>query len=63
MIVYHEDYNIQFFGIEKFHPFDSCKYRKIFAGISHLSLPTLTTDRGVADVSGDVFLIDVRDHT
>lgn len=28
-IVYHEDYNIRFLGLEKLHPFDSAKYGKV----------------------------------
>ena len=28
-IIYHEDYNISFYGIEKLHPFDSQKYRHV----------------------------------
>jgi hypothetical protein len=28
-IVYHDAYNITFWGIEKLHPFDSCKFRKV----------------------------------
>lgn len=27
-IVYSDDYNITACGLEKLHPFDSCKYRK-----------------------------------
>ena len=33
-IVYHEDYNITLYGIENFHPFDSCKYAKVFNKLS-----------------------------
>ena len=29
-IVYSPDYNIHAFGIEKLHPFDSSKYRRVF---------------------------------
>ncbi len=32
-LVYHEGYNVRFFGIEKLHPFDSCKYEKIAAAV------------------------------
>lgn len=35
-IVYHPDYNVTFFGLQKLHPFDSCKYEKIAAAISKL---------------------------
>jgi histone deacetylase 11 len=30
-IVYNDNYNIEFFGLEKLHPFDSAKYQKILA--------------------------------
>jgi histone deacetylase 11 len=29
-IIYHEGYNMTFFGIEKLHPFESTKYKKIY---------------------------------
>lgn len=29
-LIYSEDYNISFLGIEKFHPFDSWKYKKVY---------------------------------
>jgi histone deacetylase 11 len=32
-IVYHPDYNITLFGIEKLHPFDSCKFAKVVKGL------------------------------
>lgn len=32
-IVYHPDYNITLFGIEKLHPFDSCKFSKVVKGL------------------------------
>ena len=39
-IVYRDAYNIRFFGLEKLHPFDSCKYGKIVARL---------VDAGVVD--------------
>lgn len=30
-IVYHDGYNLSFFGIEKCHPFDAQKYRNVYA--------------------------------
>lgn len=33
-IIYHENYNITLYGIERFHPFDSCKYEKVFNKLS-----------------------------
>lgn len=32
-IVYHDNYNITFLGIEKLHPFDSTKYAHVFHGL------------------------------
>lgn len=32
-IVYHPSYNITLFGIEKLHPFDSCKFSKVVKGL------------------------------
>lgn len=32
-IVYHPNYNISFLGLEKLHPFDSCKFQKVVAGL------------------------------
>ena len=32
-IVYSQDYNITAFGLEKMHPFDSCKYRRVFESL------------------------------
>jgi hypothetical protein len=32
-IVYHPKYNITLFGIEKLHPFDSCKFEKVVRGL------------------------------
>jgi len=28
-VVYHAEYNISFWGLEKLHPFDPCKFRKV----------------------------------
>jgi hypothetical protein len=29
-IVYRKEYNVKFFGFEKLHPFDACKWANIF---------------------------------
>jgi hypothetical protein len=34
-IVYHPDYNIHAFGLEKLHPFDSKKYGRIYEELCH----------------------------
>ncbi|HTR40141.1 MAG TPA: histone deacetylase [Pseudomonadales bacterium] len=53
-IVYSPRYNISFFGIEQFHPFDSKKYGRTWNVLlkqfnSHLSKHHLTVDRPVSD--------------
>lgn len=37
-IVYHPSYNITFWGLEKLHPFDSCKFAKIAAALDRHTL-------------------------
>ena len=37
-IVYHESYNIKFFGVEKLHPFDSTKFQKVKHGLEREGL-------------------------
>jgi histone deacetylase 11 len=32
-IVYHPGFNITLFGLERLHPFDSCKFHKVVAGL------------------------------
>jgi histone deacetylase 11 len=32
-IAYNDRYNIEFFGLEKYHPFDSTKYRRVFESL------------------------------
>jgi len=41
-ILYSEKYNISFLGIEKLHPFDSCKYRNIMNKLLQRNLLQLT---------------------
>jgi histone deacetylase 11 len=33
-IVYSDDYNITFMGLEKYHPFDTTKYRRVFKALN-----------------------------
>lgn len=35
-IIYNPNYNVSFGGLEKLHPFDSCKYQKIFERVKPL---------------------------
>lgn len=37
-IVYRDAYNITFMGIEKLHPFDSTKFRKVKSGLEKAGL-------------------------
>jgi len=63
-IVYHDKYNITFMGIEKLHPFDSCKFRKVIASlegeklITHKQLvtPLEATMEALADVHTQEYL-------
>jgi len=48
-LIYSKKYNISFYGLEKFHPFDSCKYQNI---VKHL------IDKNA--ISSDTNLITVR---
>jgi len=34
-IIYSDKYNISFYGLEKLHPFDSCKYRNIVSALKN----------------------------
>lgn len=38
-VVYSPQNNIRFFGLEKLHPFDSCKYEKIIASLPFFRSP------------------------
>eukprot|EP00879_Flechtneria_rotunda_P007198 GHRR01007553.1.p1 GENE.GHRR01007553.1~~GHRR01007553.1.p1 ORF type:complete len:311 (+),score=89.80 GHRR01007553.1:220-1152(+) len=58
-VVYHPDYNITLLGLEKLHPFDSCKFQKVAAGLQEhqvisslkqLVQPTAVTQRTLQDV-------------
>lgn len=39
-IVYHPGYNIKLLGIEKLHPFDSCKFEKVVSGLTRAGIIT-----------------------
>lgn len=40
-VVYHPRYNISLLGIERFHPFDSCKYGRAWKEIKRTNRDTL----------------------
>ncbi|CAJ0577153.1 unnamed protein product, partial [Mesorhabditis spiculigera] len=37
-IVFHPEYDVRFFGIEKWHPFDACKWGKVFQRLKDYKL-------------------------
>lgn len=41
-IVYHPKYNITLFGVEKLHPFDSCKFEKCVSGLQQRGIISST---------------------
>jgi histone deacetylase 11 len=51
--IYHQYYNVRFAGLEKFHPFDSCKYEKIFKHLETLGAKFITPSE---EVSTDTLL-------
>jgi histone deacetylase 11 len=63
-VVYHDQYNISFFGLEKLHPFDSCKYRKVVNALAsagaltkeQLVAPREATDEMLLDVHSDAYV-------
>eukprot|EP00188_Purpureofilum_apyrenoidigerum_P004531 Plantae.Rhodophyta-Purpureofilum_apyrenoidigerum.ctg5182.p1 GENE.Plantae.Rhodophyta-Purpureofilum_apyrenoidigerum.ctg5182~~Plantae.Rhodophyta-Purpureofilum_apyrenoidigerum.ctg5182.p1 ORF type:complete len:343 (-),score=50.69 Plantae.Rhodophyta-Purpureofilum_apyrenoidigerum.ctg5182:520-1548(-) len=63
-IVYSAIYNVKFFGIEKLHPFDSCKYEKIAVAISDgrelVPVDRAVTDEELATVHTDNYLESLR---
>mmetsp|Transcript_15598 Transcript_15598/g.39647 ORF Transcript_15598/g.39647 Transcript_15598/m.39647 type:complete len:421 (+) Transcript_15598:216-1478(+) len=57
-VVYHKDYNISFFGLERLHPFDPCKYQKVrrflcdkeLLPAGHTLAPVAASDDMLADI-------------
>lgn len=37
-VIYSSRYNTSFFGLEKLHPFDSCKFQKVYRSLKNRSL-------------------------
>jgi histone deacetylase 11 len=48
-IVYHPWYNVRFLGLEKLHPFDSCKYEKIAAHLDKLDVGYISPQTEVSE--------------
>ncbi|KAG2488842.1 hypothetical protein HYH03_012639 [Edaphochlamys debaryana] len=69
-VVYHDSYNIRFLGLEKLHPFDSCKYAKVLAGLQKQGLlhkawtvkPRQATLEVLADVHTQRYIGDIHAH-
>ncbi|GMH44984.1 hypothetical protein BSKO_12941 [Bryopsis sp. KO-2023] len=59
-LVYSERYNFQFWGIEKLHPFDSCKFRSIIGRLSDAGLVAKSECVEPVEVPKDV-LLDVHE--
>lgn len=67
-IVYHPDYNITFFGIEKLHPFDSTKYGRVFkllcdrghVDAEHVHTPAQVTDEQLRLVHTERYLASLK---
>lgn len=67
-IVYHEWYNISFFGLEKLHPFDACKFRKVVNGLvsagkltkAQLVAPQPASDQALLDVHSPQYLKEMN---
>ncbi|GLI64246.1 hypothetical protein VaNZ11_007445, partial [Volvox africanus] len=69
-VVYHRSYNISFFGIEKLHPFDSCKYGKVVSALKKQGvlqegqtvLPREASMDVLADVHTQDYLHKIHHH-
>ncbi|GIL78729.1 hypothetical protein Vretimale_366 [Volvox reticuliferus] len=69
-VVYHPSYNISFFGIEKLHPFDSCKYSKVVSALKNQGvlsdgqtvLPRAASMEVLADVHTQDYLYKIHHH-
>ncbi|GIL45353.1 hypothetical protein Vafri_2603 [Volvox africanus] len=69
-VVYHPSYNISFFGIEKLHPFDSCKYGKVVSALKKQGVlqegqtvrPREASMEVLADVHTQDYLYKIHHH-
>ena len=70
-IIFHKDYDISLAGLEKLHPFDSCKYGKVHdylvkkAGIakSRFHVPTKVTDQELLKVHSQEYINSLADSS
>lgn len=58
-VVYSDRYNFTFWGVEKLHPFDSCKFRTIIQGLAARGCLEIQ-DCVVPEEAGDDILLDVH---
>ncbi|GLC37260.1 hypothetical protein PLESTB_001142700 [Pleodorina starrii] len=69
-VVYHPSYNISFFGVEKLHPFDSCKFGKVLTALKKQGvlregqtvLPREASLEVLADVHTQDYLHRIHHH-
>lgn len=59
-IIYNEYYDISFFGVEKFHPFDSHKYSKIWNNLSNIKANRIINFPEIS--KSDLLLVHREDH-
>jgi len=63
-IVYSDIYNVKFFGVEKLHPFDSCKYNKIANAVGDgrelVSVDRAVTNEELLKVHTEKYLADLQ---
>lgn len=59
-IVYNDNYNIEFFGLEEFHPFDSKKYRHVFQNLLNSNILSEDTFVRAGKVTPD--LLEITHH-
>ncbi|XP_056001159.1 histone deacetylase 11-like isoform X2 [Ostrea edulis] len=62
-IIYSEEYNISFLGLEKLHPFDAGKWGKVFAFLKDAKLlRDDTTVRATEATDGDLKVVHTQDY-
>ncbi len=61
-IVYNDEFNVRFWGLEKLHPFDSAKYEKIMKHITN-NFDTEGRDFITVTAATKQILLDVHDET
>ncbi|CDW80072.1 UNKNOWN [Stylonychia lemnae] len=57
-IVYSDAYNITAFGLEKLHPFDSCKYHRVYQGLRQMGIIDSSTKIHEPQIPSRKFLLE-----